>query len=68
MLVRSVRTILIGGRHAQTLPVPVGPVHLNSGASVDPRENRCVYICDVSINWPVSCCLFVSSLKRTPDT
>ena len=25
------------GRHAQKLPVPVGPVHLNSRASVDPR-------------------------------
>ena len=28
----------------------------------------CAYICDFSINWPVACCLFLSSLKRTLDT
>ena len=27
---------------------------------------HCAYICEFSINWPVSCCLFLSSLKRTP--
>ena len=49
-------------------PVPVGPVHLNFRASVDPRGTRCAYICEFSINWPVACCLFLSSLKRTLDT
>ena len=38
-------TIPTGGCHAQTLPVPVGPVHLNSGASVDLRGNSfCIYL------------------------
>ena len=32
------------GRHAQTLHVPVGPVHLNFGASVDPQGTRCAHI------------------------
>ena len=32
-------SILTGGRRAQVLPVPVGPVHLNCRASVDPRGN-----------------------------
>ena len=50
VLVRSVRTILTGGRHAQTLPVPVGPVHLNSGASWIREGTRCAYICEFSIN------------------
>ena len=44
------RTILTGGRHAQTLPVPVGPVHLNSGASWIREGTRCAYICEFSIN------------------
>ena len=29
---------------------------------------RCAYICEFSINWPVACCLFLSSLKRTLDS
>ena len=33
----ELHSIITGGRHAQTLTVPVGPVHLNSGASMDPR-------------------------------
>ena len=61
-------TILTGCRHAQTLPVPVGPVKLNFRASVDPRGTRCAYICEFSINWPVACCLFLNSLKRSLDT
>ena len=36
---------LFSRRHAQALPVPLGPVHLNSGASVDPRGNSlCIYL------------------------
>ena len=38
-------SILTVGRLAQTLLVPVGPVHLNSRASVDQRENSlCIYL------------------------
>ena len=33
----ELHSIITGGRNAQTLTVPVGPVHLNSGASMDPR-------------------------------
>ena len=29
---------------------------------------RCVYSCEFTINWPVACCLFLSSLKRSLDT
>ena len=61
-------TILTGCRHAQTLPLPVGPVHLNCRASVDPRGTRCACIFEFSINWPVACYLFLASLKRTLDT
>ena len=38
-------SILTGSRHALALPVPLGPVHLNSSASVDPRGNSlCIYL------------------------
>ena len=38
-------SILTSGRHGQTLTVPVGPRHLNSRTTVDPRGNSlCIYL------------------------
>ena len=57
-------SILTGNRHAQALPVPLGPVHLNSSASVDPRRNSlCIYL-EFSINWPVFI-LFIALFFKT---
>ena len=63
------------GPSCTNAPVPVGPVHLNSLASVDPRaagelsggNSLCICLC---VKYKLACfhaVYLLSSLKRTPD-